>query len=134
MNPDDGRVVSNFIVQALTNQDITIYGDGSQTRSFQYVDDLVNGMVLMMENDKGFMGPVNIGNQGEFTIKELAEKVLEKIPTSKSKLVFKDLPSDDPRQRQPDISLAKEKLNWVPSVPLDAGLDKVIEYFKNTLV
>lgn len=133
MNPDDGRVVSNFIVQALTNQDITIYGDGSQTRSFQYVDDLVNGMVLMMENDKGFMGPVNIGNPGEFTIKELAEKVLEKIPASKSKLVFKDLPSDDPKQRQPDISLAKEKLGWEPSVPLDAGLDKAIEYFKNIL-
>lgn len=133
MNPDDGRVVSNFIVQALTNQDITIYGDGSQTRSFQYVDDLVNGMVLMMENDKGFMGPVNIGNPGEFTIKELAEKVLEKLPASKSKLVFKDLPSDDPKQRQPDISLAKEKLGWEPSVPLDAGLDRAIEYFKNIL-
>lgn len=133
MNPDDGRVVSNFIVQALTNQDITIYGDGSQTRSFQYVDDLVNGMVLMMENDKGFMGPVNIGNPGEFTIKELAEKVLEKIPNSKSKLVFKDLPSDDPKQRQPDISLAKERLGWTPSVPLDVGLNRAIEYFKNIL-
>jgi UDP-glucuronate decarboxylase len=133
MNPDDGRVVSNFIVQALTNQDITIYGDGSQTRSFQYVDDLVNGMVLMMENDKGFMGPVNIGNPSEFTIKELAEKVLDKIPTSKSKLVFKELPSDDPKQRQPDISLAKEKLDWEPSVPLNVGLDRAIEYFKNIL-
>ena len=133
MNPDDGRVISNFIVQALTNQDITIYGDGSQTRSFQYVDDLISGMVLMMENNIGFIGPVNLGNPNEFTIKELATKVIEKIPATRSRLVFKDLPSDDPRQRQPDISLAKTKLDWQPEVTLDKGLDKAIEYFKKIL-
>lgn len=130
MNPDDGRVVSNFIVQALTNQDITIYGDGSQTRSFQYVDDLVNGMVAMMENNHGFLGPVNIGNPGEFTMLELANKILAKIPESKSKLIFKELPSDDPKQRQPDISVAKAELNWSPNVSLDDGLEKAIAYFK----
>lgn len=130
MNPDDGRVVSNFIVQALTNQEITIYGDGSQTRSFQYVDDLVSGMVAMMENDHGFLGPVNIGNPGEFTMLELAKKILQKIPESKSKLVFKELPSDDPKQRQPDISVAKTELNWSPNVSLDDGLEKAIAYFK----
>lgn len=130
MNPDDGRVVSNFIVQALTNQDITIYGDGSQTRSFQYVDDLVNGMVAMMENNHGFLGPVNIGNPGEFTMLELANKILQKIPESKSKLVFKELPSDDPKQRQPDISVAKAELDWTPRVSLDDGLEKAISYFK----
>lgn len=130
MNPNDGRVVSNFIVQALTNQNITIYGDGSQTRSFQYVDDLVNGMVAMMENNHGFLGPVNIGNPGEFTMLELANKILEKIPESKSKLVFKELPSDDPKQRQPDISVAKAELNWFPLVSLDDGLEQAIAYFK----
>lgn len=130
MNPDDGRVVSNFIVQALTNQDITIYGDGSQTRSFQYVDDLINGMIAMMENNHGFLGPVNIGNPSEFTILELANKILEKIPESKSKLVFKELPSDDPKQRQPDISAAKAELDWFPLVSLDDGLEQAICYFK----
>lgn len=133
MHPSDGRVVSNFIVQALKNEDITIYGDGNQTRSFQYVDDLVEGLVRMMENEQDFVGPVNIGNPGEFTIRELAEKVLQMIPESKSKLVFKSLPADDPRQRQPDISLAKEKLQWEPKVALESGLEKTILYFKNLL-
>ncbi len=133
MNPDDGRVVSNFIVQALRGEDITIYGDGSQTRSFQYVDDLIEGMVRMMNNDKEFVGPVNIGNPDEFTIKQLAEKVLEMIPESKSKIVYKDLPQDDPKQRQPDISLAKEKLGWEPSIKLEKGLLPTIEYFKSVI-
>jgi len=133
MDPGDGRVVSNFIVQALKNEDITIYGDGSQTRSFQYVDDLVEGMIRMMNNDKDFTGPVNIGNPCEFTIKELAEKVLQMIPESTSKIVYKDLPSDDPRQRKPDISLAKEKLGWAPTVQVDDGLIKTIQYFKSII-
>lgn len=133
MHPNDGRVVSNFIVQALQNKDITIYGDGSQTRSFQYVDDLVEGMIRMMQNDKDFVGPVNLGNPGEFTIKQLAEKVLEMIPTSKSKIVYKELPQDDPRQRKPEIALAKEKLGWEPKVKLDEGLVKTISYFKTYL-
>lgn len=133
MHPSDGRVVSNFIVQALKNEDITIYGDGNQTRSFQYVDDLVEGLVRMMENEQDFVGPVNIGNPGEFTIRELAEKVLHMIPDSKSKLVFKPLPTDDPRQRQPDISLAKDKLQWEPKVALEPGLEKTIQYFRNLL-
>jgi UDP-glucuronate decarboxylase len=130
MHPSDGRVVSNFIMQALKNEDITIYGDGSQTRSFQYVDDLVSGMVKMMNNKEDFIGPVNIGNPNEFTIKELAEKVLEMIPGSTSKIIFKDLPQDDPKQRQPDIALAKEKLDWEPKVQLEEGLKKTIEYFR----
>ena len=130
MHPNDGRVVSNFIVQALRNEDITIYGDGSQTRSFQYVDDLIEGMIRLMNNDSGFTGPVNIGNPGEFTIHQLAEKVLEMIPESGSKIVYKPLPSDDPIQRQPDISLAQEKLGWAPVVNLDEGLSKTIEYFR----
>ncbi len=130
MNIDDGRVVSNFIVQALKNKNITIYGDGSQTRSFQYVDDLIEGMVKMMDNESGFIGPVNLGNPIEFTIKELAEKVLEMIPESKSKIVFKELPEDDPKQRKPDISLAREKLGWAPKIELKEGLKKTIEYFK----
>jgi UDP-glucuronate decarboxylase len=133
MNPQDGRVVSNFIVQALHNEDITIYGDGSQTRSFQYVDDLVDGMIRMMDNPS-FIGPVNIGNPGEFTIKQLAEKILEMIPESKSKLIFKDLPSDDPKQRQPDIALAKKNLNWEPKVNLETGLVKTIDYFRSITV
>lgn len=133
MHPNDGRVVSNFIVQALKNKDITIYGDGSQSRSFQYIDDLVEGMIRMMNNDKGFTGPVNLGNPVEFTIKELAEKVLAMIPESKSKIVYKDLPQDDPRQRQPDISLAKEKLGWEPKIKLEEGLEKTIDYFKHKL-
>jgi UDP-glucuronate decarboxylase len=130
MNPDDGRVVSNFIVQALNNEDITIYGDGSQTRSFQYIDDLVEGMVRMMDNEDGFIGPVNLGNPVEFTVKGLAEKVLALIPDSTSKLVYKDLPEDDPKQRQPDISLAKKRLDWQPQVGLDEGLQKTIAYFR----
>lgn len=130
MNPDDGRVVSNFIVQALRGEDITIYGDGSQTRSFQYVDDLVDGMVRSMENDRAGTGPFNLGNPDEFTVKELAEKVLAMIPGSKSKIVYKDLPSDDPKQRKPDIAYAKKTLGWEPKVKLEQGLAKTIEYFK----
>jgi UDP-glucuronate decarboxylase len=130
MHPNDGRVISNFIVQALRNDDITIYGDGSQTRSFQYVDDLIEGMYRLMNNDKGFVGPVNIGNPVEFTILQLAKKVLELIPESRSRIVRKPLPSDDPLQRQPDIALAREKLAWSPSVALDDGLRKTIEYFR----
>ena len=130
MHPEDGRVVSNFIVQALTDQDITIYGDGSQSRSFQFVDDLIEGMVRMMENDQGFVGPVNIGNPNEFTIRELAEKILKMIPEGRGKLIYESLPSDDPRQRQPDISQAKEKLGWEPKVNLEEGLLKTIEYFR----
>ncbi|KKQ53534.1 MAG: NAD-dependent epimerase/dehydratase [Parcubacteria group bacterium GW2011_GWD2_38_11] len=133
MNPHDGRVVSNFIVQALKNKDITIYGDGSQTRSFQYVDDLISGMIKMMNNKKDFVGPVNIGNPIEFTIKELAEKIISMIPESTSKIIFEDLPQDDPRQRKPDITLAKKELNWEPTVQLEAGLTKTIEYFKSII-
>jgi UDP-glucuronate decarboxylase len=132
MNPEDGRVVSNFICQALRGEDITIYGEGQQTRSFQYIDDLIEGMVRMMENEVGFIGPVNIGNPGEFTIRQLAEKVLEKIPTE-SKLVFRPLPSDDPTQRKPDISVAKEKLGWAPTIALNEGLDKTIAYFRKAI-
>lgn len=132
MHPNDGRVVSNFIVQALKNEDITLYGDGNQTRSFQYVDDLVEGMVRMMNADDKFIGPVNIGNPNEFTIKELAEKVIE-LTGSKSKFVYNPLPHDDPKQRQPDISLAKEKLNWEPNIQLEEGLIKTIDYFKNII-
>ncbi len=133
MHPNDGRVVSNFIVQALKDQDITIYGDGSQTRSFQYVDDLIEGMVRLMENDAGLIGPVNIGNPGEFTIKALAEWVLRLIPESKSQLVFKPLPSDDPTQRKPDIALAKAKLGWEPQIGLEDGLNRTIAYFRQVL-
>ena len=133
MHPNDGRVVSNFIVQALQNKDITIYGKGNQTRSFQYVDDLVNGMLLLMNNKTGFTGPVNIGNPDEFTIKQLAEKVLKLIPESKSKLVYKPLPQDDPRQRQPDIALAKKELGWAPKIKLEEGLRKTVEYFRSVL-
>lgn len=133
MHPNDGRVVSNFIVQALENKDITIYGNGSQTRSFQYVDDLINGMIKMMNNPQGFIGPVNLGNPGEFTIKELAEKVIQLIPDTKSKLIYKDLPQDDPKQRQPNIDLAKKELNWEPKINLEEGLKKTIEYFKEIL-
>jgi len=133
MHPNDGRVVSNFIVQALKNEDITIYGDGSQTRSFQYVDDLIGGMIKMMNNKENFVGPVNIGNPAEFTIKQLAEKVLELIPESKSKIVYKDLPQDDPKQRKPDISLAKQKLNWEPRIKLEDGLVDTIKYFREKL-
>lgn len=132
MDPNDGRVVSNFICQALTGQDITIYGDGSQTRSFCYVDDLIEAMVRMMNSEDGFTGPVNTGNPGEFTIKELAEKVVAKIGGS-SKVIYKDLPADDPTQRRPDITLAKTKLGWEPKIQLDEGLDKTIAYFKTQI-
>ena len=127
MNPEDGRVVSNFIVQALRGEDITIYGDGKQTRSFCYVDDLIEGFVRLMNQDK-IIGPMNCGNPGEFTMLELAEKVLAKVE-SKSQLTFHPLPGDDPKQRKPDISLAKEKLDWEPKIKLDDGLDRAIEYF-----
>jgi len=132
MHPNDGRVVSNFIVQALQNGDITIYGNGSQTRSFQYVDDLVEGMIRLMETTDDFIGPVNVGNPGEFSIKQLAEMVIRQIG-SKSKLVYLPLPEDDPIQRQPNIELAKAKLGWKPVVPLEEGLCKTIEYFKKKL-
>lgn len=132
MSKNDGRVVSNFIVQALKGEDITIYGDGSQTRSFQYVDDLVEGMVRMMNTGDDFIGPVNIGNPGEFTMLELAEKIIE-LTHSRSKLVFMPLPKDDPRQRKPDIALAKEKLDWEPKVKLEEGLKRTIRYFEQIL-
>jgi UDP-glucuronate decarboxylase len=132
MNPGDGRVVSNFIVQALRGENITIYGDGQQTRSFCYVDDLVEGMLRMMNTEKGFTGPINLGNPGEFTMVELAEKVL-KIVGGKSKLVNKPLPEDDPKQRKPDISLAQSKLDWTPKVNLDDGLKETVAYFRQTL-
>ncbi|HSI22274.1 MAG TPA: UDP-glucuronic acid decarboxylase family protein [Methylophilaceae bacterium] len=133
MHPKDGRVVSNFIVQALNDQDITIFGDGSQTRSFQFVDDLIEGMIRLMTNNAGFVGPVNIGNPVEFTIRELAEMVLRMIPESKSQLTFKPLPSDDPVQRKPDITLARQNLDWEPKIPLEEGLLKTIDYFKSLL-
>ena len=130
MRPDDGRVVSNFIMQALKGEDITIYGDGKQTRSFQYVDDLVEGMIRMMASEN-FTGPVNLGNPREFTMLELAELVL-KMTNSKSKIIFTPLPSDDPKQRKPDITLAKEKLNgWEPKIRLEEGLIDTIKYFKS---
>ncbi|MDD3166593.1 MAG: SDR family oxidoreductase [Bacteroidales bacterium] len=129
MHPNDGRVVSNFIVQALQGQDLTIYGDGSQTRSFQYVDDLVEGMIRMMATDDSFVGPVNIGNPNEFTIRELAEKVIQ-MTGSTSKIAYRPLPHDDPKQRRPDISLAKKRLDWEPTIQLEQGLQKTIEYFK----
>lgn len=132
MHPNDGRVVSNFIVQALKGEDITIFGDGKQTRSFQYVDDLIEGFILLMDTPEEFIGPVNLGNPGEFTILELAEKVLE-LTGSKSKLVFKPLPEDDPMQRQPDITLAKTELGWEPAIPLEKGLVKTITYFDQLL-
>ncbi|MCP4295697.1 MAG: SDR family oxidoreductase [Proteobacteria bacterium] len=131
MRADDGRVVSNFIVQALTDQDITIYGDGKQSRSFCYVDDLIDVIIKMMEKDD-FIGPVNIGNPDEFTILELAQKIIAKTG-SKSKLIFQELPQDDPLQRQPDISLAKEQLQWEPDVKLESGLDRTIDFFKKQL-
>ncbi len=133
MHPNDGRVVSNFIVQALQNQDITIYGDGTQTRSFQYVDDLIEGFIRLMDTPDDFTGPVNIGNPKEFTIMELARKIIE-LTGSKSKITYLPLPEDDPIQRKPDISLAKKTLNnWEPNIALDKGLKKTISYFKNSL-
>lgn len=132
MHPSDGRVVSNFIVQALRGEDVTIFGDGSQTRSFCYVDDLIDGMLRMMDSEKGFCGPVNLGNPSEFTMLELAEKVLS-ATGSKSRLVKKPLPQDDPRQRKPDIGIATSKLHWQPKVSLDDGLKETIAYFKKVL-
>ncbi len=132
MHPNDGRVVSNFIVQALRGENITLFGDGSQTRSFQYIDDLVEGAIRLMATGDEFTGPVNIGNPGEFTIKELAEKIIE-LTGTKSKINFKPLPDDDPLKRKPDISLAKEKLGWEPTVKLEDGLKKTINYFDNLL-
>jgi UDP-glucuronate decarboxylase len=129
MHPNDGRVVSNFIVQALQNKNISIYGDGSQTRSFCYVDDNLEGMIRLMNSRDDFTGPVNIGNPNEFTILELAEKVIQ-LTGSKSKLIFEPLPSDDPMQRQPNISLAKAELGWEPKIQLEEGLIKTIEYFR----
>ena len=131
MLADDGRVVSNFIVQALKGEDLTVYGDGSQTRSFCYVDDLIDGFVRLMNQDKT-VGPVNIGNPGEFTMLELAELVLKKVG-GKSKITNLPLPADDPKQRRPDISMAKEFLGWEPKVPLAAGLDRTIEYFRHAI-
>lgn len=132
MHPNDGRVVSNFIVQALQGKDITIYGDGQQTRSFCYVDDLIDAMVKMMNSAQGFTGPVNIGNPGEFTMLQLAETVL-KLSSSKSKIIYQPLPSDDPKQRQPNIELAREKLGWEPKVNLEDGLKETIAYFKKII-
>jgi UDP-glucuronate decarboxylase len=130
MRPNDGRVVSNFVMQALRGEDITIYGDGSQTRSFCYVDDLIDGIIKLMDSPSDFIGPVNLGNPVEFTILELAELVV-KLVGSKSKLVFHPLPQDDPKQRKPDIALARKKLNWEPRIALEEGLVKTIDYFKD---
>jgi UDP-glucuronate decarboxylase len=129
MHPQDGRVVSNFVMAALTNNPITLYGDGSQTRSFCYIDDLVEGLLAMMESDVEVTGPINLGNPGEFTVKELAEKIIEKIPTT-STMEFLPLPQDDPVRRQPDITRAKTQLGWEPLIALDQGLDRTIDYFK----
>ncbi len=132
MDPYDGRVVSNFIVQALKSENLTIYGDGTQSRSFCYVDDLIEGMIGLMNSRDGFTGPVNIGNPGEFTMLELAQKIID-ITGSSSKITFHPLPQDDPMQRQPDITLAKNELGWEPTISLEAGLEKTIGYFKSTL-
>lgn len=129
MRPDDGRVVSNFIMQCLRGEDITIYGDGKQTRSFCYVDDLVDGMIRMMNSRDGFTGPVNLGNPGEFIMLELAETVMN-IIGSESKIEFKPLPEDDPARRKPCIELAEKELNWRPAIPLAEGLIQTVEYFK----
>lgn len=132
MHPKDGRVVSNFIVQALQNKDITIYGSGQQTRSFQYIDDLLDGMISMMQTEDAFTGPVNIGNPCEFTMLELAETIL-RLTGSRSKIIYTTLPPDDPTQRRPDITLARKKLNWEPKISLEEGLKKTIVYFKDIL-
>ena len=132
MHPNDGRVVSNFIVQALKGENITLYGDGQQTRSFCYVDDLIDGMIAMMATPAGTTGPINLGNPNEFTMAELAEAII-RLTQSKSKLTFHPLPQDDPQQRRPDISLAQSKLDWTPHTPLDEGLRKTIVYFKHLL-
>jgi UDP-glucuronate decarboxylase len=132
MHPNDGRVISNFIVQALKGNDITIYGDGSQSRSFCFVDDLIEAMIRLMNTSDNIIGPVNAGNPNEFTIRELAEKVIS-LTKSKSKIIFMPLPEDDPTQRQPDISIAKKELKWEPKVNLDEGLKKTIDYFKSII-
>ena len=132
MHPNDGRVVSNFIVQALKGEDISIYGDGGQTRSFCYVDDLIDGMVRMMDSREDFTGPVNIGNPGEFTILQLAQKVIE-LTNSSSKIIYQPLPSDDPMQRKPDITLARKELGWEPHIQLEEGLIKTIDFFKSII-
>lgn len=132
MHPNDGRVVSNFIVQALKNEDISIYGDGGQTRSFCYVDDLIDGMIKMMNTRDEFTGPVNIGNPGEFTILELAQKVIQ-LTNSSSKIIYQPLPADDPMQRKPDITLARKELNWEPKIELEEGLVRTIDFFKTII-
>ena len=132
MHPQDGRVVSNFVMSALTGSPITIYGDGSQTRSFCYVDDLIDGLIAMMESDVEITGPINLGNPGEFTVKELAEKIIEKIPTTCT-MDFLPLPQDDPVRRQPDITRAKTQLGWEPTIALDQGLDRTIDYFRGVI-
>jgi len=132
MHPNDGRVVSNFIIQALKNENITVYGDGKQTRSFCFVDDLIGAMLLIMNTENDFTGPINIGNPEEHTIQEIAEKIIE-LTSSKSKIIFKQLPEDDPKQRKPDISIAKEKIKWEPKISLDNGLKQTINYFEKIL-
>ena len=132
MHPDDGRVVSNFIIQALRDEPITIYGDGSQTRSFGYVDDLVDGIMRLMASEDSLLGPVNLGNPNEMTVRELAEKVVD-MTGSHSRLIFKPLPVDDPKQRRPDITLARQKLNWTPKVPLSEGLARTVAYFQSVM-
>ena len=132
MHPNDGRVVSNFITQALQNKDITIYGDGSQTRSFCYVDDLIEAMILFMKTENDFTGPMNLGNPNEFTIKELADIIIDST-SSYSKIIYEPLPQDDPKQRKPDISLAKEKISWDPSIQIQAGIERTVKYFKKIL-
>ena len=132
MRIDDGRVVSNFIVQALGNEDITIYGDGTQTRSFCYIDDMIEGIIKFVTLNNDFTGPLNLGNPDEYTIQDLAEIILE-LTNSKSKLVYKDLPSDDPKRRRPDITLAKKKLSWEPKTSLNDGIQQTISYFNNLI-
>ena len=132
MAVQDGRVVSNFIVQALKGEAITVYGDGSQTRSFCYVDDLIDGLIRMMDSPEGFTGPVNMGNPEEFTIRQLAETVI-RMTGSRSRLIYRPLPQDDPVQRRPDIALAREKLGWEPRTPLSEGLEKTIAYFRKVI-
>ena len=132
MHPNDGRVVSNFIMQALRGEPITIYGDGTQTRSFAFVDDLIEGFLRLMSTDDTIVGPINLGNPNEFSVRELAELIIA-MTGSRSPLVFKPLPPDDPKQRQPDISLAREKLGWMPKVELRDGLKRTIDYFKSII-
>jgi UDP-glucuronate decarboxylase len=132
MHPNDGRVVSNFILQALRHQDITVFGDGSQTRSFCFVDDLVDGMIRMMKAPDDFTGPINIGNPNEFSIMELAQKVIA-LTGSQSRIIYQPLPEDDPLQRQPDITRARDHLNWEPRTQLEEGLQRTIDYFKNEI-